>query len=518
MLALELNQATAAQEAPPTPARCWVWRQDRADEGTTWSAVRADDSGDELALPVEHPDGFWRTEGIVARPGILIYREGGREIRELVPDEVLHDPEHLALLCDVIVTNEHPPELVSRENQDQFNAGNLSGEPRVLSDGPIASKIILRDPELIEAVRSKAKTELSVGYRVEVENTPGTHPKYGAYDRVQTKRMPNHVAVVPRGRAGRTAAIRLDASGEVAPMPVASVSQPNLSGASGAAKENPVASVLFKDVLLLKSILPGLAIREDMSDEEIKAKVNEELAASGTLVSSLRKVLGTSTGVEELQNKLNAVQGVANELTTQLAQAKASEERYKQQMAEVKTELDSAKAAAPAPMVEPVAAVAQAMDGVMPPEGSPRLDAATEKAVRDRVAASLAKRERAAVVMKGVNLDAKALGLDVTTAPLAKLNRAIAERTDAAFAKNASDETIDVLLEVRATEIKKQAQSRLDGANLDHDDGLLGLSFDGRVDGTRNDAAEAGGASHILPTPSLYADGVHPLYESARRA
>jgi len=322
---------------------------------------------------------------------------------------------------------------------------------------------------------------------------------------------------VPRGRAGRVAAIRLDASGEFAPMPVASVSQPHLSGASGAAKEKPVPSVLYKDSFLLKSILPGLALREDMSDEEIKAKVNEELAASGSLVGSLRKVLGASSGVEELQAKLHAVQGVANELTTQLAQAQASEQRLKQQMAEVKTEYDSAKAAAPAPMVEPVAAVAQAMDGMMPPEGSPRLDAATEKAVRDRIAASIAKRERVAAVIKGINLDAKDLGLDVATAPLAKLNRAVATRLDADLGKNGSDEAVEVLIQVRAADIQK-AQARMDAETLDGDDGLLGLSFDGRVDTTRNDAADAGGNSHLLPTPSLYVNGQHPLYESARRA
>jgi hypothetical protein len=168
-------------------------------------------------------------------------------------------------------------------------------------------------------------------------------------------------------------------------------------------------------------------------------------------------------------------------------------------------------------MMEPVAAVAQAMDGVMPPEGSPRLDAAAEKAVRDRVAASSAKRERAALVMKGVNLDAKELGLDIATAPLVKLHRAIADRMDAAFAKTASDEAIEGMLQARANDIKRQAQSRLDGENLDGDDGLLGLSFDGRIDGTRNDAADAGGG-HILPTPSLYANGVHPLFDSGRRA
>jgi hypothetical protein len=49
-----------------------------------------------------------------------------------------------------------------------------------------------------------------------------------------------------------------------------------------------------------------------------------------------------------------------------------------------------------AKMVEPEVAVAQAMDGVMPPEGQPRLDSAKEQALRQRILGSVQRREAAA--------------------------------------------------------------------------------------------------------------------------
>ena len=81
MMARLTHQATTAQEAPPTPDNvCWVSREDRADDGATWTAYRADDVGSELAPPVAHPDGSWRTEGIVARPRTELRTRGGARL------------------------------------------------------------------------------------------------------------------------------------------------------------------------------------------------------------------------------------------------------------------------------------------------------------------------------------------------------------------------------------------------------------------------------------------------------
>lgn len=499
------NQATTAQEAPPTLSQCWAWRADRADDVATWSAYRADDVGEELAPPVEHPDGSWRTEGIIARPGVLVYREGGREVRELVTEDVLHDPEHLRLLGSVVVTLEHPTELVDTTNQDRFNAGNISGEIRVLSDGSIAGPIILRRDDLLNAVRTRAKTELSEGYRADLANTPGTHPKYGAYDRIQVKRVPNHVAVTGRARGGRTLAIRLDASStDFEPMLVSSVSQPTTGGAERAAQES---SVKTPGQLALEYIQrTATALRLDgMSEDEAATKAMEILQGAAGIDARIGKALGPAATIDDLRAQEASLKKMLAKVQGDLGMAEAEKARLTQVNTEMKAELDSTKADM-AKMVEPEVAVAQAMDGMMPPEGQPRLDSAKEQALRARIVGSVQRRERAQALVRSLRLDAAALGLDPATAPMAKLNRVLAERLDSDYAKTASDEAIDAMVQLRARDAKA-LQSRMDSGEDTLDPGLLGLNFGGSGSGVRQDADNA---PVVMPAPSLFLNGRHP--------
>lgn len=501
------NQATTAQEAPPTLSQCWAWRADRADDGATWSAYRADDVGEELAPPVEHPDGSWRTEGVIARPGVLVYREGGREVRELVTEDVLHDPEHLRLLASVVVTLEHPSELVDTTNQERFNAGNISGEIRVLSDGSIAGPIILRRADLVRAVQTRAKTELSEGYRADLVNTPGTHPKYGDYDRIQVKRIPNHVAVTGRARGGRTLAIRLDASStDFEPMFVSSVSQPTTGSAKRAAEESPVNTPGQSALEFIQRTVAALRL-DAMSEEEASTKAMEILQGAAGIDARIGKALGPAASIDDLRAQKTALEKALAKVQGDLGVVDAEKARLTQANAEMKEELDSVKADMNK-MVEPEVAVAQAMDGMMPAEGQPRLDSARAQALRDRIVGSVQRRERAQALVKSLRLDAASLGFDPATAPMAQLNRKLAERLDSEYAKTASDEAIDAMVQLRARDAKA-LQSRMDSGEDTIDPGLLGLNFGGGNggSGTRQDSADAPVA---LPAPSLFLNGRHP--------
>ena len=63
----------------------------------------------------------------------------------------------------------------------------------------------------------EGKIEVSPGYNLNLDFTPGIHPDYGPYDAVQYNIRYNHVAIVDKGRAGQEVALHLDSAMEVTP-------------------------------------------------------------------------------------------------------------------------------------------------------------------------------------------------------------------------------------------------------------------------------------------------------------
>lgn len=107
------------------------------------------------------------------------------------------------------ITNDHPADPVTRDNWKRHAGGVVMGAGRkTLGDGDyLAFDLVLMDGALIDAVE-KGKRELSNGYACDFDWTPGTAPDGTAYDARQTSIRGNHVAVVDRGRAGPSCAIK----------------------------------------------------------------------------------------------------------------------------------------------------------------------------------------------------------------------------------------------------------------------------------------------------------------------
>jgi hypothetical protein len=91
-------------------------------------------------------------------------------------------------------------------------AGNATKD----ADGVhVVAELRLLAPDLIEAVED-GRTDVSCGYDCRLDAVPGVSPEGEPYDFIQREIEYNHVAIVPRGRAG-TAALRLDAEGNQIP-------------------------------------------------------------------------------------------------------------------------------------------------------------------------------------------------------------------------------------------------------------------------------------------------------------
>ena len=114
-----------------------------------------------------------------------------------LPEDVFA-PAALASFEGKDVTDNHPPEMLTAENQSAYSKGHLEHVRRV-GDNTVAD-LFIKDPVLASQVESGAMREVSCGYNCKFE------PYLDGYR--QTNIIGNHLAVVPRGRAGHDVAIR----------------------------------------------------------------------------------------------------------------------------------------------------------------------------------------------------------------------------------------------------------------------------------------------------------------------
>lgn len=161
------------------------------------------------------PQGFLRVDDSTpTRTGILIYRNpDGSTRRELRHPEDVGDPASLATLQAVPVTDEHPPGMVTAANAMQYSRGHTSDDVRL--DGKLVkTSVTIQDAGLIAKIDAKKAVELSCGYHCDLEMEPGTFEGQ-PYDARQRNITYNHVAVVPRGRAGPSARLNIDAAEDI---------------------------------------------------------------------------------------------------------------------------------------------------------------------------------------------------------------------------------------------------------------------------------------------------------------
>ncbi len=159
-------------------------------------------------------DGYLVTQARAARTGILTYIKDGKPFRELVPKDVLFGEESKSTAIGLPFTNRHPREK-------SVNADNAADLMRGFTQGPVTEEkgddgedylglgVKLMDKRTIKQVQDGV-VELSFGYEAHLDMTPGTY-KGQPYDATQVRRLHNHLALVPKARAGSNSRLRLDA-------------------------------------------------------------------------------------------------------------------------------------------------------------------------------------------------------------------------------------------------------------------------------------------------------------------
>lgn len=153
-------------------------------------------------------EGYLKGRAIATNVGVLPYLLEDKSVQyELRPPEEVFLPESIDSLKQLIMTNDHPIVKVTAENSKQLAVG-FTGDVRQ-DQYHLAPSLIITDKEAVADVQS-GKKALSCGYTLDLEMTSGnwmgTH-----YDAIQRNIRYNHLAIVPKGRVGDAAKMKLDA-------------------------------------------------------------------------------------------------------------------------------------------------------------------------------------------------------------------------------------------------------------------------------------------------------------------
>lgn len=155
---------------------------------------------------VKTPEGFIQDSPIVGRVGVLeYYRPDGSVRREFRPSDEAFSDESLDSLKGKPVTVGHPGVVNAENVKDVQPIGTVLTSGRQDGDYIRADMVIYN----LDTVGR----ELSCGYALDLDETPGEWLGQ-KYDAVQRNIRYNHVAVVPKGRAGPSARLNMDGSQE----------------------------------------------------------------------------------------------------------------------------------------------------------------------------------------------------------------------------------------------------------------------------------------------------------------
>lgn len=151
-------------------------------------------------------DGYLVAEAFAVRSGVQVYRgaEVGMADMEMVrvwrPEDEVRAVDSMRTFTHAPITLGHPAEMVTADNWKMLAKGEVSTEAE-WKDGKIRLPLIVKDAEAIAAIEAGTR-ELSAGYTCRLDFADGVTPEGDAYDAVQRDIRINHLAIVPKGRAG----------------------------------------------------------------------------------------------------------------------------------------------------------------------------------------------------------------------------------------------------------------------------------------------------------------------------
>ena len=264
------------------------------------------------------PEGYLRAWATIARTGVQNYTDADGSIRrEYRPKDEVASPESLASFASKVITFEHPPSLLDSDNTKNYQIG-FTGSEVVYDDGFVRAVMTITDQDSINRIMRGDAKEVSAGYKVEYDPTPGVTEDGENYDGIQRSISGNHVAVVRRGRAGPQVKLHLDRLDAADPSLIKQLEEPSMT-----------AKVVFDGAEFEVSESVALAItkeREDakMSYEDMKKQYEDMMAKASKMKEDMMAM------EKEMKGKADSAEGRADALSEEVESLKAELESAKQ--------------------------------------------------------------------------------------------------------------------------------------------------------------------------------------------
>lgn len=279
------------------------------------------------------PEGYLRVHAKISRTGIQNYlRSDGSTRREYRPEEEVKNPDSLTSFASKVVTLEHPPVLLDADNTKKYQVG-FTGSEVTYDSGFVRAVVTLTDKDAIKKVMDGEYREVSAGYRVEFDETPGIAPDGQAYDGIQRQIMGNHVSLVRKGRAGPEVRLLMDSEdGAAIQMDGSDDQSIQIWDDSQSIEDTIMTKVTIDGLEFEASEALALAIQQTgRSDEAEKAELNATIAE---LQSKLDEAVASLEAIkaekEEAIQEFDKLQGKAD----------AMQEKIDSLEAEARTDVD----------------------------------------------------------------------------------------------------------------------------------------------------------------------------------
>ena len=265
-------------------------------------------------------EGYLRVWCRAARTGTQLYRRAdGSQVREYRPPEEVSSPDSLSTFGMKPATWGHPPVLLDAANTKQYQIG-YSGSQVRYNDGFVEVALVVTDQDAIEKIKRKDATEVSAGYKVDFDPTPGLTPEGEEYAGIQRNIRVNHIAIVPRGRAGPEVRLLLD----------------RMDAADAVAFDSDLARI------------PGSALQPCTHESPVMATVKLDgleidlPAEAATAVQSFardmeRQLKAVTAERDELNSKLDSLQGDLDSIAYEKEAAEGRADALEERMAELES-------------------------------------------------------------------------------------------------------------------------------------------------------------------------------------
>lgn len=157
-------------------------------------------------------EGYLLCDSIISREGVFPFRsnelDGPDENSNIefvyISPDVLFNPKTIADVSILPTTNGHPGPDVGPDNYHELATGHVMGGTvgRMGPGNSLGCKLLITRPDAIQGIQNHMAEEISLGFYADVQPDNGVFEGQAYTKRFVAPLNVNHVAVVPKGRAG----------------------------------------------------------------------------------------------------------------------------------------------------------------------------------------------------------------------------------------------------------------------------------------------------------------------------